>query len=114
MALSAVVWSFNQQCLRSHQIRIQQSVLDGTNGLSSFKPCAYCRIVHRADIFAIAQLSCNLWVPGFPQISAPPNGETASDPKMFWRCKNVIEVLYHHGKFGGARTLPDAMAAKNV
>jgi len=36
----------------------QQSVLDGTNWLSSFKPCAYCRIVHRADIFAIAQLSC--------------------------------------------------------
>ena len=23
----------------------QQSVLDGTNGLSSSKPCAYCRIV---------------------------------------------------------------------
>jgi len=37
----------------------QQSVLDGTNGLSSFKPCAYCRIVHRADIFVIAQLSCH-------------------------------------------------------
>jgi len=36
----------------------QQSVLDGTNGLSSFKPCAYCRIVHPADILAIAQLSC--------------------------------------------------------
>jgi len=36
----------------------QQLVLDDTNGLSSFKPCAYCRIVHRADIFAIAQLSC--------------------------------------------------------
>jgi len=36
----------------------QQSVLGGTNGLSSFKPCTYCRIVHRADIFAIAQLSC--------------------------------------------------------
>jgi len=34
--------------------------LDGTNGLSSFKPCAYCWIVHRADIFAIAQLSCYL------------------------------------------------------
>jgi len=29
----------------------QQSVLDGTNGL--FKLCAHCRIVHRADIFAI-------------------------------------------------------------
>ena len=38
----------------------QQLVLDGTNGLSSFKPCAYCQIVHRADIFAIAQLSCSL------------------------------------------------------
>jgi len=25
----------------------QQSVLDGTNGLSSSKPCAYCRIVRR-------------------------------------------------------------------
>jgi len=36
----------------------QQSVLDATNGLSSFKPCAYCRIVHCVDIFAIAQLSC--------------------------------------------------------
>jgi len=36
----------------------QQSVLDGTNGLSSFKPCAYCRIVHRVDIVATAQLSC--------------------------------------------------------
>jgi len=36
----------------------QQSVLDGTNRLSCFKRCAYCRIVHRADIFAIAQLSC--------------------------------------------------------
>jgi len=32
--------------------------VDGTNGLSSFKPCAYCRIVHHTDIFAIAQLSC--------------------------------------------------------
>jgi len=38
----------------------QQSVLDGTNGLSSFKPCVYCRIVHRTDIFVIAQLSCFL------------------------------------------------------
>jgi len=36
----------------------QQSVLDGTNGLSSFKTYAYCQIVHCADIFAIAQLSC--------------------------------------------------------
>jgi len=45
-------------------------LLDGTNGLSSSKPCAHCRIVwselkpevvykaHRMVIFAIAQLSC--------------------------------------------------------
>ena len=26
-------------------VTAQQSVLDGTNGLSSSKPCAYCRIV---------------------------------------------------------------------
>jgi len=40
----------------------QQLVLDGTNGLSSSKPCmcvlSVCGQVHRADIFAIAQLSC--------------------------------------------------------
>jgi len=36
----------------------QRLVLDGKNRLSSSKPCVYCRIVHRVDIFAIAQLSC--------------------------------------------------------
>jgi len=39
----------------------QQLVLDGTNGLSSFKSYAYCRILHHADSFAIAQLSCLVW-----------------------------------------------------
>ena len=29
---------------------------------TSFKPCAYCRTVHRVDIFAIAQLYCYLGV----------------------------------------------------
>ena len=38
----------------------------------------------------------------------------ASDPQMFWRCKNVLEVLYHRAKFGGARISPTAGAAKNV
>jgi len=33
---------------------------------------------------------------------------------MFWRCKNVLEVLYHHAKFGGARISPAAGVAKNV
>jgi len=36
----------------------QKLVLDDTDGLPSFKPCVYCRIVHRADVFAIAQLLC--------------------------------------------------------
>ena len=28
--------------------------------------------------------------------------------------KNVLDVLYHHAKFGGARISPTAGAAKNV
>jgi len=33
---------------------------------------------------------------------------------MFYRCKNVLKVLYHHAMFGGARILPAAGAANNV
>ena len=36
------------------------------------------------------------------------------DPQKFWRCKNVLEVLYHHAKFGGARISPATGVAKNV
>ena len=32
----------------------------------------------------------------------------------FYRWKNVLEVLYHHAKFCGARISPAAAAAKNV
>jgi len=35
-------------------------------------------------------------------------------PQKFSRCKNVLEVLYHHAKFGGARISHAAGAAKNV
>jgi len=35
-------------------------------------------------------------------------------PQKFSRCKNVLEVLYHHAKFGGARFSPAAGVAKNV
>ena len=35
-------------------------------------------------------------------------------PQTFSRCKNVLEVLYHHAKFGGARISLAAGAAKNV
>ena len=31
-----------------------------------------------------------------------------------FRGKNVLEVLYHHAKFGGARISPAAGVAKNV
>ena len=33
---------------------------------------------------------------------------------MFLRCKNVLEVLYHHAKFFGARISPAAGVAKNI
>jgi len=50
-----------------------------------------------------------------PKFLAPPSGETMRQtPKSFWRCKNVLEVLYHHAKFGGARISPAAEVAKNV
>ena len=35
-------------------------------------------------------------------------------PQTFWRCKNALEVLYHHAKFGRARISPASGAAKNV
>jgi len=52
---------------------------------------------------------------GCPQIfSAPKRRNYASDPQTFWRCKNVLEVLYHHAEFGGARISPAAGVAKNI
>ena len=38
----------------------------------------------------------------------------ASDPHKFSMCKNMLEVLYHHAKFGGARISPAAGAAKTL
>jgi len=35
-------------------------------------------------------------------------------PKSFPRCKNVLDVLYHDAKFGGARISPAAGTAKNL
>jgi len=52
---------------------------------------------------------------GYPKIfSALYWRNYASDPEKFLRCTNVLEVLYHHAKFGGARISPAAGAAKNV
>jgi len=41
----------------------------------------------------------------------PPNFQR---PQNFCRCKNLLEVLYHRAKFGGARISPAAGVAKNV
>jgi len=38
--------------------------------------------------------------PVTPKFSVPPSGKTASYPQTFKRCKNVLEVLYHHATFG--------------
>ena len=51
---------------------------------------------------------------GYPQISAPPSGETMRQTPKVFEAKNMIEVLYHHAKFGGTRISPIAGAAKNV
>ena len=50
---------------------------------------------------------------GWPQILAPPSGETMR------QTPNVLEVqerevLYHHAKFGGSRISPAAGVGKNV
>ena len=40
--------------------------------------------------------------------------ETMHQTPKSLRCKNVIEVLYHCAKFGGARISPSTMATKDV
>ena len=38
-----------------------------------------------------------------PKFSVPLAAKLCVKPQTFWRCKNVLEVLYHRAKFGGAR-----------
>ena len=35
-------------------------------------------------------------------------------PSNVFGCKNVLQVVYHHAQFGGARISPAVVAAKNV
>jgi len=49
-----------------------------------------------------------------PKFSVPPSGETMRQTPNVLRCKNVLEVLYHHAKFAEARISPAAGMAKNV
>jgi len=51
---------------------------------------------------------------GSPKFSVPLAAKLCVRPQMFSRYKNVLEVLYHHAKFGGARISPAAWVAKNV
>ena len=46
-----------------------------------------------------------------PKIFSTP---CASDGQMLWRCKNVLEVLYHLSKFSGTQTLQTSGGIKNV
>jgi len=48
-----------------------------------------------------------------PNFQRPYRRNYASDPKTFPMCKNVLEVLYHHAKFGRARISPAAGVARN-
>ena len=52
--------------------------------------------------------------PVTPNIKRPPSADTVSDPELFWRSKNVPEVLYHHAKFGEARTSQAVVGIKNL
>ena len=52
--------------------------------------------------------------PVIPRFSAPLAAKLCVRPQKFYRCKNVLEVLYHHAKFGGAQISPAAEEAKTV
>jgi len=52
---------------------------------------------------------------GYPQIfSVPIAVKLCVRPQTFYRCKNVLDVLYHYAKLGKTRISPAAGAAKNV
>jgi len=62
-----------------------------------------------------------LWGFQVEGVGFPPNFQRTLAAKLcvkprnvFSRWKNVLEVLYHHAKFGGARISPAAGVAKNV
>ena len=88
------------------------------------KICRVCTsFQHALGVKMLLDLLKGLWsyggfklrASGCPQIfSAPKRRNYASDPQTFWRCKNVLEVLYHHAEFGGARISPAAGVAKNI
>ena len=53
-----------------------------------------------------------VWFP--PNFQCPLAAKLSIRPQNFYRCKNVLEVLYRLAKFGGARISPAAGVTKNV
>jgi len=57
-------------------------------------------------------LMCRVWLS--PNFQRPLVAKLCVRPQKLWRRKDVLEVLYYHAKFGGARISPAAGVAKNV
>ena len=54
----------------------------------------------------------NLMGSSYPKFLVPLAAKLCITPQTFLRCKNVLEVFYHHTKFGVARISPAAGLAK--
>ena len=89
----------------------------------SHKICRLCTAFQDAlGVKILLDLLKGLWSYGgfklrgllAPKFSAPPSGETMRQTQTFYRRKNVLGVLYHHAKFGGARISLAAAVTKNV
>ena len=99
--------------------------LAGAYPLRDFhKICRICTLIQDASAVKMSSdVLKGLWSygcfmlteSGYPEIfSAPQQRNYASDPQKFQRCKNVLEVLYHHVTFDGARISLATGTVKNV
>jgi len=69
--------------------------------------------IHSSSSRVMEVYSWRVWLP--PNFQHPLTVKLCIRPlNFFWRCKNVLEVLYHPAKFGGVRTLHAASTAKNA
>jgi len=51
---------------------------------------------------------------GSPNFQCPLAADLCVTPQKFYRCKNVLQLLYHHAKFGGTRISSAARVAKTL
>ena len=91
-------------------------------------PCAiltkFAKFVrHFMTRYIVVKISLDLFkgLKGFKLMErVPPNFQRplavklCVGPQKFWKCKNVLEVLYHRAKFDGARISPTAGATKKL